>query len=427
MRGAILFIGDELISGRILNTNAEFAGKTLSAIGLKLSEIVTVPDEEPLIIKTFKRLLEEYDFVITSGGLGPTEDDLTTDAIAKALNLELKESKTILSAILSSSEYKGTLAMARKMSMLPEGAEILSEDSKMLGFYLHYQGKKLFFLPGVPDQFRYLLKDRVIPLLCEIRGGDKGICKEERILKNFIFFDLNETDLNQFILSLKGKEEIKIGYYPLIPEVRLVLLGEREKVEDLGNQIKERFKINLVSEEDESLPVTIGRILTERGLSIATAESCTGGYLASLITAVPGSSVYFERGFVTYSVQSKKELLGVKEETLREKGIYSFDTAMEMAYGARLKAKTDFALSTTGMAGPTGGTLEIPVGTVYIGLSVPHKVFAWHFRFEGDRQTIQRMASYTALDLLRRYLLYGESLFSYRFTLGSKERALEPK
>jgi nicotinamide-nucleotide amidase len=422
MRGALLFIGDELISGRILNTNAEFAGKILSATGLKLTEIVTVPDEEPQIIKTFKRLLEEYDFVITSGGLGPTEDDLTTEAITKALNLELKESKTLLSAILSSGEYKGTLGMAKKMSMLPEGAEILSEDSKMLGFYLHYQGKKLFFLPGVPEQFRYLLKDRVIPLLCEVRGGERGICKEERILKNFIFFDLNETDLNQFILSLKGKEEIKIGYYPLIPEVRLVLLGDKEKVEEVGNQIKERFKVNLISEEDESLPVITGKILMERRLTLATAESCTGGYLASLITSISGSSAYFERGFVTYSAQSKIELLGVKEETLREKGIYSFETALEMAYGARLIAKTDFALSTTGIAGPTGGTAEIPVGTVFIGLSVPHRVFALHFRFEGDRQTIQRMASYTALDLLRRYLLYGESLFSYRFALGFKER-----
>ncbi len=424
MRGALLFIGDELISGRILNTNAEFAGKVLSAIGLKLSEIVTVPDEEPLIMKTFQRLLEEYEFVITSGGLGPTEDDLTTEAVARVLNLDLIESKTLLSAILSSGEYRGTLSMAKKMSKLPEGAEILCEDSKMLGFYLHYQGKKLFFLPGVPEQFRYLLKERVIPLLCEVKAGGKGICKEERIIKNLIFFDLNETDLNQFILGIKGKEEIKIGYYPLIPEVRLVLIGEEEKVEKVESQIKDRFRVNLVSGEDESLPEVLGKLLTQRGLTLSTAESCTGGLLASLITSIPGSSAYFERGFVTYTPESKREVLGVREETLKEKGVYSYETAMEMAYGALLKAKTDFALSTTGIAGPTGGTPEIPVGTVYIGLSAPHRVWALHFHFEGDRQTIQRMASYTALDILRRYLLYGESLFSYRFALGSKERTL---
>jgi len=420
MKGALLFIGDELMAGRILNTNAEFAGKVLSARGLKICEIVTLPDEEELIIKTFRRLLGEYDFIIVSGGLGPTEDDLTVESIARALKLSLKEHAELLAAILSSREYKGKEELARKMSLLPIGAHFLDEAYRMLGFYLPYEGKKLFFLPGVPEQFQYLLEKKVIPLICD--GG--VLCKEERVLKSFIFFDLNETDLNQFILGLKGKEEVKIGYYPLGPEVKLVLFGEKDRVEELSRAIKGRFQVNLVSTEDESLPLSLGKLLLSRGKTLATAESCTGGLLASLITSVSGSSAYFERGFVTYSPESKKEVLGVSEETLNLKGVYSHETAQEMAFNARRLAKTDFALATTGVAGPTGGTSEIPVGTVFIGLATSNAVFSFHFHFEGERTLIQRLASFTALDILRRYLLYDKSFFSYRFARGFKEKAL---
>jgi len=418
MLGALLFIGDELMAGRILNTNAEFAGKVLSSIGIKIGEIVTVPDEEERIVKTIQRLLREYDFLITSGGLGPTDDDVTVKALSLSLNLSLKEHPSLLEAIFASREYQGKEELARKMSLLPEGAQLLDEEYRMLGFYLPYNGKKLFFLPGVPEQFQYLLEKKVIPLLCE----DKALCKEERVLKNFIFFDLNETDLNQFIHGLKEKEEIKIGYYPLGQEVRLILFGEKEKVESVSESIKRRFEVNLVSTEGESLPQVIGKLLLSKGKTLATAESCTGGLLASLITSVPGSSAYFERGFVTYSPESKKEILGVSDETLNLKGVYSHETAQEMALCARKLAKTNFALSTTGVAGPTGGTPEIPVGTVFIGLATPQEVFSFHFRFEGERTYIQRLASYTALDILRRFLLYGKSFFSYRFALGIKEK-----
>lgn len=423
MKGALLFIGDELIAGRILNTNAEFAGKVFSATVFKIQEILTIPDEEEIIINALKRLLTEYDFIITSGGLGPTEDDVTVKAVAKALSLPLKEDKALLSAIFSSKEYKGKEEMARKMSLLPEGAFLLDEEYRMLGFYLPYQNKKLFFLPGVPDQFQFLLEKKVIPLLCEV-VDERGICKEDRILKTFTFFDLNETDLNLFIAEFPKKEGIKIGYYPILPEVKLVLSGEKREIESLAQKIIERFKINLVSERDESLNKVIGNLLLERGFSLSTAESCTGGLLASLITSISGSSAYFERGFVTYSVKSKKEILGVSAETLETKGVYSHETAQEMALGAKRLSHTDFALSTTGIAGPSGGSPELPTGTVFIGLATPKEVLSLHFHFIGDRNTIQKLASFTALDILRRYLLYGKGFFSYRFARGYKEKTL---
>lgn len=426
MRGALLFIGDELMAGRILNTNAEFAGKVLSATGLTIREMVTIPDEEEIIIKTLKRLIEEYDFLIASGGLGPTEDDLTLEALSKTLNLKLIQDKALLESILSAKEYKGTPEMAIRMSYIPEGAIPLADASDMVGFYLPYQEKILFFLPGVPEQFQFLLKNKVLSILCakESERLGKGACKEERIIRSLVFFDLNETDLNQFIKSLHQSEEIKIGYYPLYPEVKVVLFGIQERVEDLVQLLRERFKMNLVSEEDESLKVVIGKILSLKNQTLATAESCTGGMLASLITSVSGSSLYFERGFVTYTEKSKCELLGVKRETIEQYGVYSYQTALEMAIGAKNIAKTDFALATTGIAGPTGGSPQIPVGTVFIALATPSSAFAFRFQFTGTREAIQKIASFTALDILRRYILYGENFFSYRFALGFEKRAL---
>lgn len=427
MKGALIFIGDELISGRILNTNAEFAGKVLTATGLTIGEIVTIPDKEEVIIKTLKRVSRDYDFIITSGGLGPTEDDYTLLAVAKAFNLRLIQNKALLSAILLNKEYRGTSEMASRMSFLPEGALWLAEGESMVGFFLPYQEKLLFFLPGVPEQFQFLLKHKVLPILCnkEQEKTKRESCKEDRVIKNLVFFDLNETDLNQFMRSLIKEEDLKIGFYPIFPEVKVVLFGIKEKVEKLTESLNKKFKINLVSEEDESLNLVIGKILSSQGQTLATAESCTGGMLASLITNISGSSAYFERGFITYTEESKREILGVKGETLEKYGVYSYETALEMAIGAKKLAKTHYALSTTGIAGPTGGTSQIPVGTVFIGLATPSKAFAFHFHYAGERLAIQRIASFTALDILRRYILYGESFFSYRFALGIKARTLE--
>ncbi|MGB9761127.1 MAG: nicotinamide-nucleotide amidohydrolase family protein [Caldimicrobium thiodismutans] len=423
MKGALLFIGDELIAGKIHNTNAEFAGKIFSALTLKIQEILTIPDDEEVIVETLRRLIDKYDFIITSGGLGPTEDDLTIKALAKALSLTLEEDKTLLSAILSSKEYQGKEEMAKKMSLLPTGAHILDDEYRMLGFYIPLEKKKLFFLPGVPEQFEYLLEKKVVPLLCEAID-EKRVCKEDKIFKNFIFFDLNETDLNLFITELSEKEDVKIGYYPIFPEVKLVLFGEKNKVENLSQRIIETFRLNLVSEGEESLEIVIGKLLLKGGFTLSTAESCTGGLLASLITSVSGSSAYFERGFVTYSPESKREILGVSSKTLETKGIYSHETAQEMALGAKKRSQTDFSLSTTGIAGPTGDSSGLPVGTVFIGLATPKEVLSFHFQFFGDRNTIQKLASYTALDILRRYILYGKGFFSYRFAKGFKERTL---
>ncbi|MCU4139040.1 MAG: hypothetical protein DRP34_02510 [Thermodesulfobacteriota bacterium] len=421
MKCALIFIGDELIYGAINNTNSIVAGKILTSYGFEIGEIITLPDNIDVIADYLKALTKKYDFLIISGGLGPTDDDLTNLAVTKAFNLKLREYPEFLSAIYSAREYKLSQELAKKMALLPEGAIPLSKDFSSAGYLLEIENKPLFFLPGVPHQFDNLLNTEVIPRLLNLSAETK-----EQIIKTLRFFDLNETDLNQFINTFPDEilSSIKIGYYPVFPEVKLILRGKNEK--DLHvfiEKLKEKFAPYLISEKDKNLPQVIGELLQERKEKLATAESCTGGLLASFITSVSGSSLYFDRGFVTYSPESKIELLGVNPETIKKFDVVSYEVAIEMAEGARKKTGVDYALSITGFAGPTGGTPENPVGTVYIGFSYKNKIKAFRFSFLGERRDIQILASYTSLDILRRYLLYGEGFFSYRFATGIKEKS----
>ena len=421
MKCALIFIGDELIYGAINNTNSIVAGKILTSYGFEIGEIITLPDNIDVIADYLKALTKKYDFLIISGGLGPTDDDLTNLAVTKAFNLKLREYPEFLSAIYSAREYKLSQELAKKMALLPEGAIPLSKDFSSAGYLLEIENKPLFFLPGVPHQFDNLLNTEVIPRLLNLSAETK-----EQIIKTLRFFDLNETDLNQFINTFPDEilSSIKIGYYPVFPEVKLILRGKNEK--DLHvfiEKLKEKFAPYLISEKDKNLPQVIGELLQERKEKLATAESCTGGLLASFITSVSGSSLYFDRGFVTYSPKSKIELLGVNPETIKKFDVVSYEVAIEMAEGARKKTGVDYALSITGFAGPTGGTPENPVGTVYIGFSYKNKIKAFRFSFLGERRDIQILASYTSLDILRRYLLYGEGFFSYRFATGIKEKS----
>ena len=421
MKCALIFIGDELIYGAINNTNSIVAGKILTSYGFEIGEIITLPDNIDVIADYLKALTKKYDFLIISGGLGPTDDDLTNLAVTKAFNLKLREYPEFLSAIYSAREYKLSQELAKKMALLPEGAIPLSKDFSSAGYLLEIENKPLFFLPGVPHQFDNLLNTEVIPRLLNLSAETK-----KQIIKTLRFFDLNETDLNQFINTFPDEilSSIKIGYYPVFPEVKLILRGKNEK--DLHvfiERLKKKFAPYLISEKDKNLPQVIGELLQERKEKLATAESCTGGLLASFITSVSGSSLYFDRGFVTYSPESKIELLGVNPETIKKFDVVSYEVAIEMAEGARKKTGVDYALSITGFAGPTGGTPENPVGTVYIGFSYKNKIKAFRFSFLGERRDIQILASYTSLDILRRYLLYGEGFFSYRFATGIKEKS----
>ena len=416
MKGALVFIGDELLSGDVPNINAEVAIGELTGNGFEIKEVLVIPDEINPICEHLRRIKESYNFFICSGGLGPTDDDLTNEAVAFAFGLELKENKKLAQAIACSPVLSRIKELSKKMALLPKGAKLLSKDLTCAGYYLEIEDKLCFFLPGVPSQFRRLLKEEVIPLL---QQRFKATFRKDNIL-TFKFFDLNEVELNKFLKETDFKA--KFGYYPEFPELRLVAKVEEEKeAEKISSAIKQKFLWEYIGEK--SLPLVLHGLLTKNKMTLSVAESCTGGLISSLITSVPGSSEYFERGLVTYSVRSKIELLGVKDETVKKYGVVSYETAIEMAEGIKRATNTDIGLGITGIAGPTGGTPYLPVGTVFIAISFKDFTKAIRFEFPGSRKEVQLLAAYTAIDMVRRYFCYGsESLSGYRFAKGFKEK-----
>ncbi len=420
MRGVFLAIGDELVAGRVANTTSFWAAGLLSRRGYRLLEIVTVPDDREAIVFHLRRLFPQTDFLIASGGLGPTEDDLTSESVAEALGLRLVVHKGILARIRENEKAQGlpVNTLRDRMAHLPEGACPLSEDFTAAGYLLEHQGKPLFFLPGVPSQFRELFEKKVLPYLEE-----KFPPKETVFTRTLRFFDLREAEINRAVKKILG-EGLEVGFYPVFPEVQLTLTargkdeGEvRRRVLEAAARLQTHFPEHLFGEDQEELAAVLGRILVERGYSLSVAESCTGGLIASLITRIPGSSEYFIGGAVTYANWAKREVLGVPERFLRLFGAVSREVALAMASGARKRFSTTFALSVTGIAGPGGGTPEKPVGTVWLGLSTPTETVARKFLFPGSRHEIQTLAAFTALDWLRRYLLTGNLFPAYRFAV----------
>ena len=425
MTGALVFIGDELTSGLIENTNSRFAVVELNKAGFEVREVAIIPDRTDLICKRLREFLEDYDFVVLSGGLGPTDDDLTTLSVAKALRLPLEENEDISSALKCSTLYAKTQELAIKMALLPKGAIPLSEDLTVAGYYLEVKGKPIFCLPGVPRQFEELLTKQVIPLLRK----KFSLQKKTTTLKTFLFFDVNETELNKF-LRKNGFKDLKVGYYPSLPYLKLVAKGEEERLSEFYEALRKEFFWWLVGEK--GLEKVIGDLLRESGRDISVAESCTGGKLSSLITSVPGSSDYFKAGLVTYAVEAKLSILGVSRDIVEGSGVVSYETAMEMARCVKELNKTYYGIGITGYAGPGGGEPGKPVGTVFVGFAWDNRVFGVRFEFKGAREEIQTLVSFTVLDVLRRKFIVDKgglslddkSIFSYRFTKGVKSRNL---
>ncbi|RUM89293.1 MAG: hypothetical protein DSZ24_01600 [Thermodesulfatator sp.] len=417
-QGALLAVGDELLAGRVLNTTSYEAARLLSSYGYRVVEMVNVGDDEEAIVSHLRRLLTRTDFLLISGGLGPTEDDLTTEAAARALDLPLHLHQGILSRIRENERLQGLPEnpLRHKMAYLPQGAEPLSRDLSVAGYFLRYQGKLLFFLPGIPEQFQRLLVDRVLPILLETWPPE-----EEVFTRTLRFFDLREAEINQAVRE-GGFSGVEVGFYPVFPEVQVVLTARarteeeaRERVQAVAELLRRRFPEHLFGEDDEELPAALGKILREQGATLALAESCTGGLASSLVTRIPGSSDYFLGGAVTYANEIKEEVLGVPHRFLRIFGAVSREVACTMAHGVRRRFKATYGLSVTGIAGPGGGSPEKPVGTVWMGLSTPEETVARSFLFSGTRHEIQTLAAYTLLDWLRRYLLTGNLFPRYRF------------
>lgn len=420
MYGEIIAIGDELVSGRTINTTSSFAARKLFDAGYSVKRITVVGDDIPLIIECLEKALSRSRFIIITGGLGPTADDITNEAVARTFGLLLEENRQILRKIKECEERNGvsyTAEFKRKIATLPSGAELLNPDGHAAGYMLMNSGVPLFFLPGVPTQLERHIVKQVIPRLVSILGNGQTV-----VQKTFKIFGLSEIEVNARLSHIESSYNgLSIGYYPKFPEVyvTVTLKGPgshytEDACSAACSAIRELLGLYLVAEDDETLESVTGRLLEEHNAMISVAESCTGGLLGQRLTAVSGSSAWFERGVATYTNRSKEEMLGIPHETLEKYGAVSEQAATGMADGIRRLADTEYALSITGIAGPSGGTDEKPVGTVYMALATGEKTVALRFFFHGSRNKIRIMATETALDWLRRHLVDDSYIPGYK-------------
>ncbi len=383
-----------------------------------MTRITSIGDDPDDIEECLLTAIKRSEYVIITGGLGPTTDDITNDAVSKALKRDLVINEEILEKIRRAQQRPvNPIHLPEKLAWLPEGAEVLNPEGHAAGYLLIHDGTPLFFLPGVPEQLEEHMVQQVIPRL------NKLIAKKMTVKQQtFKTFGLSETEINTMLEKLESNQDgLSIGYYPNFPEVNVTATVKGlnpEEVESTFNTacetIEQLLDRCLVAMDENTLEAVLGRLLLENDGNLALAESCTGGLLSKRVTGIPGSSEWFDRGVIAYSNKSKQDLLGVSGETLSRYGAVSSQTAGEMANGVKRLADTSYSLAVTGIAGPTGGTPQKPVGTVYIGLATREQTVVERFFFPGTRHTVQALAAETALDWLRRHLIYGTYVPGYR-------------
>jgi nicotinamide-nucleotide amidase len=404
----VINTGTELLLGDVLNTHLNFIAREVFPLGLRIERQVTVPDGEA-IREAITESLGRAEIIFITGGLGPTTDDITREVTADLLGLKLQHDPSILQAIQERAARRGfrlTDRVARQADV-PEGARVLpNEHGSAPGLYLAAETEKrqthLFLLPGPPRELHPMFRASVLPILRKILPAAPVIGR-----RTFRIAGMGESLVEEAVgarlLELPGLE---LGYCARPGEMDLRLVGEAAVLDQAEKIVREKLGPAIFSADGSDLEEAIVRLLTERKQTLAVAESCTGGYLAHRITNVPGASSVFLAGYVTYSNEAKAAMLGVDPRLISEHGAVSKQVAQAMAEGARLNAKADFALATTGIAGPGGGTEEKPVGTVFIALaSEGQPTSIKRGFFPDDRPTFKELATQTALEKLRRRLI----------------------
>ncbi|MEA1970509.1 MAG: competence/damage-inducible protein A [Thermodesulfobacteriota bacterium] len=410
MNIGILVIGNELTSGTTQDTNSSFMARELYEQGWRVSAVMTVGDDKDAISGGLDYLLGISDALVVTGGLGPTADDITKVAVADAFGLDLYTDNIVLKQLKGRFDRLGIpwTENNAKQAIFPEGADIIDNSAgTACGFLLERGGRPVAVIPGVPLEAGKMLVGGVIPLF-----RDKIAYREYVAKKKIKIFGRTESQIDQALshedLEIPG---VSIGFYPRFPEIHLVVTSrceDRERMEEgIGvacERIEGKLYRYIFGYNDDTMEGVVAALLTDRGLTLSVAESCTGGLITDRLTDVPGSSVFLERGVVTYSNTSKVELLGVPDSVIDEHGAVSEEVAVLMAEGVKRVAGTDIGLATTGIAGPTGGTEEKPVGTVFIALSTGKGTTCRRFLFRWDRRRIKEMSSQIALNMLRRFL-----------------------
>ncbi|NOX64288.1 MAG: competence/damage-inducible protein A [Chlorobi bacterium] len=412
MKAKIITIGDEILIGQILNTNAAFIGEKLVENGIDISESVVIGDDEDSILKEFRNAFENNELIIVTGGLGPTHDDLTLECIVKFFNTELVESEEVLNDIKNIFEKRGRKLTPSNIEQakVPKIADIIRNHSGTApGTWIEKDGKIFISLPGVPFEMKEMITGYIIPRLSEKLSVEKN----KRIIKSLLTTGIPESFLYE---RLGDIEELLQGsalaFLPSQFGVRLRITVIGEDADDAENQLTRieqqiRAKVGqyIYGTENDTLEEVVANLLIDRGLSIAVAESCTGGLISHRLTNVSGSSKYYERGFITYSNGAKVEHLKIDEDLLMKYGAVSLEVARLMAEGVKAVSGTDIGIAATGIMGPTGATFDKPVGLVYIGFCDSKICTAREFRFGDDRLLNKDRTSQAALDMIRRNLL----------------------
>lgn len=408
--GSLLTIGDEILLGDIPNANARHIAMKLRDRGFLLDRMITVGDIEDYIIQYLGQCLNRTQFLIVTGGLGPTDDDRTCAAVSKAFGRPLICNHAYASWLKSRLASWGVGSRdAERMAELPEGAVKIGLD--MAGFFVVQNGVPCYFLPGVPNEMEQLLEETVIPDL-EIRFPNR--CA---YLKHIVRVQgLPEIEVNSRLRGFDPSKGVDIGYYPHGRENWVSIFASAPDEETCRTLIKSaEDKItaligagHISGHNDDCLEKVIGRCLRGYGWRLALAESCTGGLLSRRISAVAGASDYLDRGYVTYSNRAKIELLGVSEELLRTHGAVSEPVALAMAEGALSRAGVEIAVGVTGVAGPTGGSPGKPVGTVFIACVASTRKMVEKYNFGGTREQIQESAAQAALIMIWKLLTEDE-------------------
>jgi competence/damage-inducible protein CinA-like protein len=410
MRAVILSTGDELTTGRTVDTNANFIADQLVGAGLDVVAVLVVGDYPDRIVWAWQTALAQADAIISTGGLGPTADDLTTETVARVAKRELVLDQPTADRIRTLFESRGRAMPENnlKQAMFPQGAEILANPlGTAPGFRLGIEsgGRTVhaFVLPGVPREMKPMLEQQVLPQLQTLRGGTDLYRSA-----TFQTFGISESALDELVAGAVAPSEGRVAFRAAFPQIslRVTVQGPPDSVDarlaEVAARLRERVALYAYGEGDTTMEAEVGRLLVKNGHTVAVAESCTGGLIGHRLTDVPGSSRYLLADVVAYGNAAKISLLGVGAATLESHGAVSEEVAVEMARGARRVAGATIGLATTGIAGPDGGTAEKPVGTVCVAIDSERGTHVRRYQLWGGRDWVKLLTSQIALDWVRR-------------------------
>jgi nicotinamide-nucleotide amidase len=413
MKAQIITIGDELLIGQTVDTNSAWMGAELSKLGFDVCRKISIHDIRKDILETLAEVTGKSDVVLITGGLGPTSDDITKHTLCEYFGTRLVTNHDVLDMI-EEMYRKRNWPMNdnnRRQAEVPEACRVLKNAvGTAPGMWFEKDKTTFVSMPGVPHEMIYLMNEHVLPEL------KKRFSSQAIIHKNIMTYGIGESSLAEILTGFEEAlpAEIKLAYLPSYGIIKLRLTATGQDIKQLENSMEQQVRklYNTIpdliyGEDEESFEAAIGRILKEKGATLSTAESCTGGKIASLLTSIPGSSIYYMGSVVAYENSLKRDLLGVSAETLEKYGAVSKECVEEMATGARRLLKTEYSIATSGIAGPGGGTKEKPVGTIWIAVSSESGTKAHRFNFGTDRIININRFSIAALHLLWKEISRG--------------------